>query len=221
MEESKQTILLVDDVAANLDFLVGVLKDKYAIKCATNGKEAIMLMKRHPPDLVLLDIMMPEMDGTEVLRIIKNHEVWRHIPVVMISAIDKFETVAQCIEKGAEDYLIKPFNATLLLVRIKACLKKKSLHDQEVKLREKLEKNLKQLKESESSIDGLTNIIVKEMNFPLLSLLEFLHITKKAIDAGNIDEKMLKKQVYSMTKSVEHLMILVHGVMDLSKKKSN
>jgi DNA-binding response OmpR family regulator len=81
-------------------------------------------------DLILLDVMMPEMDGYEAL--LKLKEGWRDLPVIMISALDEIESVVRCIERGAEDYLPKPFDPVLLRARIGACLEKKRLRDQEV-----------------------------------------------------------------------------------------
>jgi adenylate cyclase len=80
---------------------------------------------------VLLDIMMPEMDGYEVLERLKADETWRHIPVIMISALSEFDSVVRCIELGAEDYLPKPFNSVLLKARVSASLERKRLHDRE------------------------------------------------------------------------------------------
>ena len=87
-------------------------------------------MHSKPFDLVLLDIMMPNMNGYEVLEQMKADDKLRHIPVIMISAVDEMDSVVRCIELGAEDYLPKPFNPTLLRARVGACLERKRLHDQ-------------------------------------------------------------------------------------------
>ena len=88
------------------------------------------LLKSKPFDLVLLDIMMPNVNGYEVLAAMKASENLRHIPVIMISAVDEIDSVVRCIELGAEDYLPKPFNPTLLRARVGACMERKRLHDQ-------------------------------------------------------------------------------------------
>jgi class 3 adenylate cyclase len=88
------------------------------------------LLQERPIDLVLLDIMMPEMNGYEVLERLKADPDLRHIPIIMISAVDEIESVIRCIELGAEDYLSKPFNPTLLRARVGASLERKRLHDQ-------------------------------------------------------------------------------------------
>ena len=78
--------------------------------------------------------MMPEMDGYQVLARLKEEEAMRHLPVVMISALNELDSVVRCIEMGAEDYLPKPFNPTLLRARVAACLEKKRAHDREARL---------------------------------------------------------------------------------------
>jgi class 3 adenylate cyclase/CheY-like chemotaxis protein len=100
------------------------------VATATNGREALELLQANPIDLVLLDIMMPDMNGYEVLERLKADPQLRHIPVIMISAIDEVESVIRCVELRAEDYLSKPFNPTLLRARVGASLERKKLHDQ-------------------------------------------------------------------------------------------
>src|SRR5262249_6833765 len=100
------------------------------VTTAADGRQALELLNSRPFDLVLLDIMMPNVNGYEVLETMKASERLRHIPVIMISAVDEIDSVVRCIELGAEDYLFKPFNPTLLRARVGACLERKRLHDQ-------------------------------------------------------------------------------------------
>lgn len=125
-------ILVVDDHPANLEVLSRRLErqDLY-VRVAGNGVEALERLREEPFDLVLLDVIMPEMDGYATLQQIKQDANLRHIPVIMISALGELDSVIRCIELGAEDYLAKPFNPILLRARIGACLEKKRLRDQE------------------------------------------------------------------------------------------
>jgi len=125
-------LLVVDDNEDNRYTLTRRLsREGYAnIATATNGREALELLQAKPIDLVLLDIMMPDMNGYEVLEHLKTDPQLRHIPVIMISAVDEIESVIRCVELGAEDYLSKPFNPTLLRARVGASLERKKLHDQ-------------------------------------------------------------------------------------------
>lgn len=126
-------ILVVDDNESNRDMLSRrLMHEGYDVRTAENGQRTLALLKIEPVDLILLDVMMPEMDGYEVLNHLKDDGTWRDIPVIMISALDEIESVVRCIERGAEDYLSKPFDPVLLRARIGACLEKKRLRDQEV-----------------------------------------------------------------------------------------
>ncbi len=126
-------ILVVDDNPDNREVLARQLERQgYAVVVAENGRQAIELVGSAAFDILLLDIMMPEMDGYEALRYLKSEKAYSHIPVIMISALDEIESVVRCIEMGAEDYLPKPFDPVLLRARIGACLEKKRLRDQEI-----------------------------------------------------------------------------------------
>ncbi len=125
-------VLVVDDVEDNREVLARrIQRLGHSVVEATNGREALEQMRIDAFDLVLLDIMMPEMNGFQVLDHIRGDPRWRHIPVVVVSALDDMDSIAKCIELGAEDYLLKPFNAVLLNARVGACLEKKWLRDQE------------------------------------------------------------------------------------------
>jgi DNA-binding response OmpR family regulator len=126
-------ILVVDDNETNRDMLSRRLQHEgYDVCIAANGHAALALLSTQAVDLILLDVMMPDMDGYEVLVRLKTDNTLRDIPVIMISALDEIESVVRCIERGAEDYLPKPFDPVLLRARIGACLEKKRLRDQEV-----------------------------------------------------------------------------------------
>lgn len=125
-------ILVVDDNEMNRDMLSRRLERQgYQTALAEDGAQALERLPEVPFDLVLLDIMMPRMNGYEVLERIKADPALRHIPVIMISAVDELDSVVKCIELGADDYLFKPFNPILLKARVSASLEKKRLRDQE------------------------------------------------------------------------------------------
>jgi sigma-B regulation protein RsbU (phosphoserine phosphatase) len=112
------------------------------IVTAENGREALEKMRSGPVDLVLLDIMMPEMNGYEVLEHLKADTQLRDVPVIVISALDEMDSVIKCIELGADDYLAKPFNPTLLRARVGASLEKKRLRDEVRAGRDRLQQEL-------------------------------------------------------------------------------
>ena len=124
-------ILVVDDNEANRDLLSRrLVREGYHVIGAENGAAALALTAAEGFDLVLLDLMMPGMSGFEVLCRLKADARTRHIPVIMISALDELDSTVRCIEAGAEDYLPKPFNPVLLRARISASLEKKRLLDE-------------------------------------------------------------------------------------------
>ena len=132
MSDTEAALLVVDDIEDNRFALSRRLaRQGYLnVTTAADGQQALELLNSKPFDLVLLDIMMPNVNGYEVLAAMKADERLRHVPVIMISAVDEIDSVIRCIELGAEDYLPKPFNPTLLRARVGACLERKRLHDQ-------------------------------------------------------------------------------------------
>jgi sigma-B regulation protein RsbU (phosphoserine phosphatase) len=147
-----ETILAVDDTPTNISLLAGLLGEQYKVKAATNGAKALELAAANPPDLILLDIMMPGLSGYDVLERLRADPRLRHIPVIMISAVDEIESVIRCIELGAEDYLPKPFNPTLLRTRVGASLEKKRLRDDIVRHLDQIENELKAAREIQLSM---------------------------------------------------------------------
>ncbi|PSN16638.1 hypothetical protein C7293_01480, partial [filamentous cyanobacterium CCT1] len=126
-------ILIVDDNETNRDLLSRQLEHQgYTVAVAANGRQALEMLQSSPYDLILLDLIMPEMNGYEVLGHLKQHPTLHAIPVIMISSLDEIDNVVRCIEMGAEDYLSKPFKPVLLRAKITAYLEKKRLRDQRV-----------------------------------------------------------------------------------------
>jgi adenylate cyclase len=124
------SVLVVDDDAINRSILArGLELDGHRVSAAENGRQALDLLHAQPFDVVLLDVLMPELDGYDTLARIVDDEKLRHIPVIMVSALEEVESVARCLEMGAQDYLSKPFNPVLLRARINGCLMRKRLDD--------------------------------------------------------------------------------------------
>ena len=147
-------ILVVDDIPDNRTILTRRLERQgHSVVECENGELALELMSERPFDLVLLDIMMPVMNGYEVLEKMRGDRRLRHIPVIVISAVEEIESTVKCIELGAEDYLSKPFNPVLLRARVEACLEKKRLRDQE-------QYHLKRIEDEKKRADELLEVIL-------------------------------------------------------------
>jgi MinD-like ATPase involved in chromosome partitioning or flagellar assembly/DNA-binding response OmpR family regulator len=134
-------ILVVDDNSSDRDLLARQLtKQGYMVATATNAQQALRLLKAVPCDLILLDVVMPEVNGLELLQQLKQDEHFGHIPAIAISALDAFDVAVRCIELGAEDYLQKPFDPVLLIAKIATCLEKKRLRDRELRYLQQVER---------------------------------------------------------------------------------
>jgi class 3 adenylate cyclase len=146
VSQADYTLLVVDDNDDNRYTLTRRLaREGYTrVATAADGRQALALLEERHFDLVLLDIMMPEMNGYQVLERLKADERLRHIPVIMISAVDELDSVIRCIGLGAEDYLPKPFNPVLLKARIGACLERKSFHDRMAEWNRTLEQRVQE-----------------------------------------------------------------------------
>jgi two-component system cell cycle response regulator len=132
MTERPGAVLVADDDAVNRLLLAHSLeRDGHRVRAVGNGLEALEALGTEAFDCVLLDVLMPRMDGYQVLERIRSEPKLRHTPVIMISALEDVESVVRCIEMGAEDYLPKPFDPVLLRARINAGLARKRLHDLE------------------------------------------------------------------------------------------
>lgn len=149
-------VLAVDDNEMNRDLLSRRLcRQGHEVLVASDGLEALEMLAKHSFDLVLLDVMMPRMNGYEALEKMKEHPRWRDIPVLMISALTEVDSVVRCIELGADDYLPKPFKTVLLNARVNACLEKKRWHDKETQY-------LRDLKVEKKKSEDLLKVILPE-----------------------------------------------------------
>ena len=176
--KGKSKILLVDDEEENRTLLASRLqREGFETRMAVDGEDALAKIGFESFDLVLLDILMPKMDGFQTLLKIKSNEKTSHIPVIMISALDDLSMVVPCIEAGAEDYLSKPFNRVLLGARISSSLEKKQRHDEELALYQKLQASKDSLQSNLSQVRAKVRKFsedtakAKEIS-PLLSSLE-------------------------------------------------
>ena len=210
-------LLVVDDNEMNRDVLSRRLKRQgHSVVVAQNGQEALALMRIKAFDLVLLDIMMPQMDGYEMLQQLKADQTLCHIPVIMISALHEMESVVRCIEMGADDYLCKPFDPTLLKARIGACLDKKHAHDREVGLFDQLQESYKRLQELEQQRDDLTHMIIHDLRIPLTSVITGMQTLDIVGDLNEDQREMMGIAILGG----ETLLDMINDLLDVEKLKS-
>lgn len=184
-------LLAVDDNALNRDLLRRMLdRQGYTVTMAENGEQCLALLAKEPFDLVLLDVMMPGMNGFEVLDEMRSRGFLAKTPVIVISALDESSAAIRCIHMGAEDYLPKPFDLVLLRARIGATLEKKRLRDQEARYARDLENALTELRgakdklvvqEKLASLGALTAGIAHELKNPLNFITNFAGVSREIL----------------------------------------
>lgn len=124
MDNNNKTILIVDDAEELREFLNLNLLQKYNVVTSKNGQQALELLADTPVDLIMLDIIMPVMDGIETLEALKSHAQYQQIPVIMITADESMETAMSCLQKGACSYVTKPYEMDHVFSQIEYCLNK-------------------------------------------------------------------------------------------------
>jgi len=146
MTRATAKILIVDDTPANIQILDEVLQAEFDVYFALNGNEALQKIESLQPDLILLDIMMPIMDGFEVCRNLKAKDKFKNIPIIFITALGQPEEESQGLKLGAADYITKPFNPDLVLLRVRNHLELKNQRDILEQRNQELEKALAEIK---------------------------------------------------------------------------
>ncbi len=151
-------ILVVDDIPVNIQLLQAFLASQnYKTYIARNGVEALKQAEAVEPDLILLDVMMPKMNGFETCKLLKKSEKAKYTPIIMVTALNEIESKIQGIEAGADDFISKPFNKLELLARVRSLLRVKTLHDQLQEKIDQLERAKERLREL-AVTDGLTGL---------------------------------------------------------------
>ena len=118
----KRTVLVVDDEKVVLDMVSEALEDKFAVSAVNDGRKAFSVLERIRPDVILLDLKMPGLDGYDVIQRLKTNQEYKDIPVIFLTAVTDEYTETKCFEAGAEDYICKPFTANALTARIERVL---------------------------------------------------------------------------------------------------
>lgn len=214
---SPGTVLIVDDNDVNRDMLTRRLRrEGYDVECVPDGATALKLLHDRPFDLVLLDILMPDIDGYQVLEQIKSDGELRHIPVIMISALHEMDSVIRCIEIGADDYLPKPFNPVLLKARVSASLEKKRLRDNERELFAQIQENYTKLQQLEQLRDSLTHMVIHDLRTPLTSMTFGLQLIERA---GPLNDQQ-RQCLHMGLQGGQNLLTLINDLLDISKMES-
>jgi len=177
MTETRPTLLLVDDTATNIDILLDALGEDYAVRVATDGEAALNSVKKFLPDLILLDIMMPGIDGYEVCRRLKEDDATQEIPIIFLTSLSEDADEARGLALGAVDYITKPFNTAIITARVRN-------HLELCRQKLALQKSYDKLCELEELRDSLVHMIVHDMRSPLSGIIGNLKLAKMKQQPG-------------------------------------
>jgi len=159
MDNGRHKILMVDDDPVNIRLLEAALTEEYEIHTSLNGFDAIRQAKEQMPDLILLDVMMPDISGFEVCRVIKSDVSFSGVPIIFLTAMDTFEAETEGLEAGGIDYLAKPINVNLLRIRVRNHLELKQRNDLIGEQRDLLARQKAELEEALARVKRLEGII--------------------------------------------------------------
>jgi len=215
LNKLKEIILLVDDNYTNIELLKNILeKDDYEIAFAPNGEQALDLATKLNPNLILLDIMMPGIDGFEICQRLKENEMTRGIPVIFISAKSKHEDIVKGFEIGGTDYITKPFNISEVLARVRTHLQIQNLMAQKEKSEEKAKAYAQELKRSNQDFEDFAHLASHDLQEPLRKILSFGN--RLIQQSSGLSEKN-KDYVERMQRASVRMMNFIDGLLEYSK----
>ncbi|MEA5480110.1 hybrid sensor histidine kinase/response regulator [Pseudanabaena galeata UHCC 0370] len=184
------SILVVDDEPNNFDVIEALLSEyDYELHYAANGKSAIASLTAFQPDLILLDVMMPEMDGIEVCKWIKASELWQTVPIIMVTALSSKTDMANCLNAGADDFISKPINSIELRARVHSMLRIKQQYDNIQTLSHIQANTINILESTLNELRGtLASRMSHELNTPLNGIIGTIAMLKEDIESMDIAE---------------------------------
>lgn len=210
--QSLGRVLIVDDVPINVRLLSSILEiEGYQVSTATNGPDALASMPEAVPDVVLLDVMMPGMDGFEVCRRLKSEPATAHVPVVMVTALQETSDRVRALEAGADDFLTKPVDDVEVLARVKSLVRVKRGRDE-------LERAYHDLKRAESMRDSIAEMLVHDLRTPLTAMLAAVDLLQKGY--GDSLDDVQRELVGMCATSCRRMVTQVGELLDISKLES-
>ena len=205
-------VLIVDDTPANLRVLSRLLSDNgYKVRPVPSGRLALEAVKASEPDIIFLDIRMPDMDGYEVCGELKSNDATSDIPVIFISALNELEDKVRGFEVGAVDFITKPFQEGEVLARLETHL---TIRNQRRQIADQLE----QLRQLEILRENLAQMIVHDLNNPLHGILGFIQLLRQEI--AEIDNDKIDRYASSIETSVKWSVDMIRAILDVGKIES-
>ena len=203
------SVLVVDDTIENLRLLSNLLGEQgYEVRAATSGRQALQAVERDPPDLILLDINMPEMDGFEICRRLKAGERSKDVPVIFLTALTDTADKVRAFETGAVDYVTKPFQFEEVMARVRT-------HVTLSRTQAALVESYKRLRDTEQLRDDLVHMVVHDMRSPLVALLINLRLVRTTAAAALGDDS--REILQAAVQSAEELSRMANELLDVSR----
>lgn len=214
MSPNPAILVIDDDPTTCLHIARHLQKQGYDVAIAGDGCQGLE-MAQSQPDLIILDILMPDVDGYQTLECLKANEQLKHIPVIMISAIDDLDGVVRCIQLGAEDYLLKPINAVLLDARVNASLEQKRLRDQEQAYLKQLQTDKAGAEAANRAKSAFLANMSHELKTPLNAIIGYSEILIEEFQQEGYEG--LVPDLQNIRDSGKHLLNLINDILDISK----
>ena len=194
------SILVIDDEPDNFDVVESFLNNlNCQLHYAARGKTALEMLEVFRPDVILLDLMMPELNGLEVCRIIKQDSRWKSVPIIMITALTSKEDMAACLDAGASDFLSKPVNGVELRARVKSMIRMKQQYD-----------DLESLLQTR---EDMVRMIVHDLRNPLTTIM----LSSSMLDDANLSIERKKEKIERLTRSSHRLQSLIDSLLLMAK----
>ncbi|MUG99887.1 response regulator [Scytonema sp. UIC 10036] len=201
--ETSPKILIIDDEPDNFDVIDTLLESEgYQLSYASNGNKALNLLKTFQPDVILLDVMMPQMNGIEFCQKFKSHSQWKHIPVIMVTSLTDKEDLSKCLAMGADDFLSKPVNGLELRARVKSMLRIKQQHDA--------------LQETMRLREDLSQSIVHDLRNPLTIILSSAAILR----TSDYSPERQEKKTMNIITAGQRLQLMIDSLLLMAKLES-
>src|SRR5688572_10779601 len=212
----RTSILVVDDTLENLRLLAGMLNGQgYEVRPVNGGKQALQAIERDPPDLILLDINMPEMDGYEVCRRLRQLEGARDIPVIFLTALTETDCRVNAFNVGGVDYITKPFQLDEVYARIRTHLRLRRLQAELEERNRTLEESYERLRALEKLRDDLIHMVVHDMRSPLSNILIMLEML--ASDLSDEASERVRRDLATARTSTRELVEMARQLLDINR----
>ncbi len=198
INKTKNTVLIVEDELLNIEIYKELLEEKYRLVIAKNGRESITIMENEPPDLVLLDVMLPDSSGIDLCRRFKNNPSLQHIPIIIVTTLDSPEDKIKALEAGANDYLTKPVDRTELFLKVQNHLI--------------ILKQYNQIKKQNEEISRYVGVIIHDLKNPLAVIMGYVDLLEDLVEGGTMGQYLSK-----VGRNAQKMLDSIGEILDIQK----